>query len=93
MATTFFHGCVFALRFGRPFVCEASWYRGTKLRCLMHQVGAERHLIDGTRALDDDMERLLDAPLPEAFATRIATLQQTSRRFLREALRAPEAVA
>ena len=93
VGTTFFHGCVFALRFGRPFVCEASWYRGTKLRCLMHQVGAERRLVDGSRALDDDVERLLDAPLPEAFAERIAVLQRSSRRFLREALRAPEAVA
>lgn len=93
VATTFFHGCVFALRFGRPFVCEGSWYRGTKLRCLMDQIGSERHLVNGSRALDGGIDRLLDVPLPEAFATRIAALQQTSRHFLREALRAPEAVA
>lgn len=33
VATNFFHGCVFALRHGRPFVCEESQYRSNKVRC------------------------------------------------------------
>ena len=30
VATNFFHGCVFALRNGKPFVCEQSPYRATR---------------------------------------------------------------
>lgn len=87
VATTFFHGCVFALRFRRPFACEASWYRGTKLRCLMRQVGGNRHLIDGSMPMQQ-MATLLDTPPTEEVAARIAALRTSSQRFLCDALRA-----
>jgi hypothetical protein len=35
VATNFFHGCVFALRHQRPFVCEDTAYRAIKVRGLM----------------------------------------------------------
>ncbi|MDR0182629.1 polysaccharide pyruvyl transferase family protein [Lysobacter arvi] len=88
VATGFFHGCVFALRHRRPFVCEGSWYRGTKLRCLMRQVGGERHLLGPTPTMHD-VATLLDAPLPSHIETRIAALRRSSRRFLRDALHVP----
>jgi len=90
VATTFFHGCVFALRFQRPFACEASWYRGTKLRCLMRQVGGERHLVDASGATQD-ISRLLDEPLAAGIESRIESLRSASHEILREALNAPVA--
>lgn len=92
VVTNFFHGCVFALRHRRPFVCEASWYRGTKLRCLMQQVGGERHLL-APAMTPDDIAGVLDVPISACVDARIERLRLASREFLREAVRAQAAVS
>ena len=44
VATTYFHGCCFALVNGKPLVCAPSDYRWNKVRDLTALLGAERHL-------------------------------------------------
>jgi hypothetical protein len=81
VATNFFHGCVFALRNERPFVCEGSQYRCIKVRDLMAAVGGERHLVlDETPAASYDA--LLGTPLEPEIAQRIAALRQVSEAYL-----------
>lgn len=85
VVTNFFHGCVFALRFGRPFVCTASEYRRNKLRDLTEAVGAARHLVDETAdALP--LAELLDRPLDPAVAARIDRMRAASSAYLATAL-------
>jgi hypothetical protein len=85
VATNFFHGCVFALRNERPFVCEASPYRGTKVRGLMSQVGAEHRLVDaGTPSSEYD--RRLRETVEPAVVRRIGLLRERSARYLDAAL-------
>jgi len=85
VATNFFHGCVFALRCRKPFVCEASWYRGNKLRGLMASVGGERHLLaDDVPFAESDA--LLDAAPDALVFERIARLREKSWRYLDLAL-------
>ncbi|ODP36456.1 polysaccharide pyruvyl transferase family protein [Sphingomonas turrisvirgatae] len=85
VTTNFFHGCVFALRFGRPFVCAVSDYRRNKLRDLTDKLGAARHLVDATTEAGD-YSALLDAPLDLEIAGRIAQLREQSGAFLATAL-------
>lgn len=85
VATTFFHGCVFALANAKPFACAASPYRRNKLRDLAAKVGAEAHLL-GPDATPATCARILDDPLDPAIATRIAALCETSRAYLAAAL-------
>ena len=92
VATNFFHGCVFALRNGKPFACEATPYRGNKLRCLMAAVGGERHLVDaGTDTAGYDA--LLDAPPLPAVQRRIDRLRERSSAYLAQALAAERRTA
>ncbi|WP_108396147.1 polysaccharide pyruvyl transferase family protein [Devosia submarina] len=45
VVTNFFHGCVFALVNGKPFVTAPSDYRFNKVRDLVGALGAERHMV------------------------------------------------
>jgi hypothetical protein len=85
VATTFFHGCVFALANAKPFVCAASPYRRNKLRDLAAKVGAGPHLL-GPDASAADYARCLGQPLDPAIGARIAALRETSRAYLAAAL-------
>lgn len=88
VVTNFFHGCVFALRYRKPFVCEDSWYRGNKLRSLMARIGGEPHLLAyGTSAAACD--RLLSEPLDPVIPDRIDDLRRRSERYLDRALASP----
>ena len=81
VATNFFHGCVFALRNARPFVCESSWYRSIKVRDLMTAVGGERHLVtDETPAAT--YKSLLAEPLSQQILLRIEQLRGASEAYL-----------
>lgn len=85
VATNFFHGCVFALRHARPFVCEESRYRSTKLRGLMAAVGGERRL-QPEGAPGSESDGLLDAPPEPAMLARIDRFRRDSERYLDRAL-------
>jgi hypothetical protein len=81
VATTFFHGCVFALLHARPFVCAASDYRGNKVRSLVSMLGAERHMVsEGASAAD--YRAALDAAPDPAVAGRLTELRARSAAFL-----------
>lgn len=75
VATNFFHGCVFAVRNGRPFACEASPYRSIKVRGLMELLGGLERLVPGG-SLGDLLER------PGEFEGRLAELRGVSERYL-----------
>lgn len=85
VATNFFHGAVFALLNGKPFVCEATPYRANKLRDLMAMLGGERHL-----ATEDTPGRVYDGllgePLNPEILGRIQSLRCRSNAWLARAL-------
>ncbi|MBW8858231.1 MAG: polysaccharide pyruvyl transferase family protein [Caulobacter sp.] len=81
VVTTFFHGCVFALLNGKPFLCAASAYRSNKITALTTSLGARRHLVtEATPAAH--YRALLDRPLSAEIPQRIARLRDRSRRYL-----------
>jgi hypothetical protein len=85
VATNFFHGCVFALRHARPFVCEVTPYRSNKIRDLMAVVGGDQHLVSQdapTSAYDTS----LGQPLEPEILQRIESLRQQSELYLDQAL-------
>lgn len=85
VATNFFHGCVFSLVLRRPFVCEGSWYRSSKLRCLLAQVGGRRRLL-APDAPEDACEPLLDMPASARTYRRIDRLRRASQDYLERAV-------
>lgn len=85
VATNFFHGCVFALRNAKPFVCETTPYRKQKLQGLMAKIGGEKHLLpEGTPAAV--YPEILNAPLDTEIQQKIERLRQTSNAYLDRAL-------
>lgn len=85
VATNFFHGCIFALCYAKPFVCERSPYRSTKIQNLMAMVGGEKHLVseDTTAAVYD--ARLCE-PMNSELLHRIDQLRRKSDNYLDHAL-------
>jgi hypothetical protein len=81
VATTFFHGCVFALLHDRPFACAASDYRANKVRSLVRLLGAHDRLVD-ERTPPAGYDTALNAPLDPAVARRIAALRARSDAYL-----------
>jgi hypothetical protein len=85
VATNFFHGCVFALRHTKPFVCETSPYRSHKLTGLMGKIGGEKHLLteDTPPAV---YTAHLSEPLNPEMLQKIDRLRQSSNAYLSRAL-------
>lgn len=85
VVTNFFHGCVFALIFGRPFATAPSNYRWNKIRDVTGLVGAHDRIV-GPAAGAADYARLLSEPASERVNARIASLRRVSADYLRKAL-------
>jgi hypothetical protein len=85
VATNFFHGCVFALRHARPFVCEVSAYRSNKVRDLMAMIGGARHLVSAATP-PAVYDACLGEPLNPAMLQRIDDLRRASASYLATAL-------
>lgn len=85
VATSFFHGTVFALHYGKPFVAAASPYRRIKLQGLTRSLGAGHRLIDETTS-DGEIRRLLETPLEPAVGVALAEGRARSAGFLDRAL-------
>ncbi|MGE3541890.1 MAG: polysaccharide pyruvyl transferase family protein [Candidatus Tectimicrobiota bacterium] len=85
VVTNFFHGCVFALRYARPFVCELSSYRSTKIHNLLTTVGAAHHLVSADTPAVTYSARL-DEPLDAGILQRIDSLRRASDAYLEHAL-------
>ena len=85
VATNFFHGCVFALRNAKPFVCESTPYRRHKLQGLMTKINGEKHLLpEGTPS--EIYGARLNQPLDAEITQQIERLRQTSGAYLDRAL-------
>ncbi|MRX51909.1 polysaccharide pyruvyl transferase family protein [Paracoccus sp. S-4012] len=81
IATTYFHGCIFALVNGKPFACAPSDYRWTKVRDLTALLDAERHLTFEDRD-PREVAALLSDPIAPAIHARIAALRSQSGAWL-----------
>ena len=85
VATNFFHGCVFALHHGRPFVSAPSAYRFNKVRDLTRALGAERHVV--TEATPPaTYDEMLGTALDPAIGERITALRAQSSAYLASVL-------
>ncbi len=81
VVTNFFHGCVFALLNGKPFVCAGTPYRMNKVRDLTRTLLAGDHLL--TEVADPAaLDILLDRPLDPAINRAIAALRRQSETYL-----------
>jgi len=80
--TAMFHGAVFALNAGKPFVAVPSPYRASKLTDLLAGLGAERHLLAGPAPL----AQILDEPPDPGMAARLALRRRQSHAALEAAL-------
>lgn len=83
--TNFFHGCVFALVNGKPWISTPSPYRFNKIRDLAAALDAADHIV-GEAVTDQRLHELLSAPLSSAIGNRITTLRERSRSYLAAAL-------
>jgi len=83
--TSFFHGCVFSLRFARPFIAQVPEYRANKVNGLLNMADARERLIPAGEAF---AAPLLDAPLSNSLLARIDEQRRISAEFLAEALSA-----
>jgi hypothetical protein len=81
IATNFFHGCVFSLLNGKPFVTAPSDYRFNKVNDLIALLGAETHMVSEAteqRQYDYILERGLASHIDD----RIAALRVQSNAYL-----------
>lgn len=85
VATNFFHGCIFALRHAKPFVCERSLYRSTKIENLMSMIGGEKRLLSED-ATASDYGAALSEPLDSEILDRIDYFRRRSVDYLDRAL-------
>jgi hypothetical protein len=85
VVTNFFHGCVFALLNGKPWVVAPSDYRAIKIPDLTAILGAQHRLV----CEDTDerhVEELLDTPMLPTVAGRLDDYRQRSDAYLDAAL-------
>ena len=83
--TNFFHGCVFSLMFGKPWVTAPSDYRSIKIPDLAAKLGTEHRLVDsGTQ--DNHFAELMDTPLQPRVEARVIELRASSGAYLDAAL-------
>lgn len=85
VVTNFFHGCVFALRNKKPFVCETTPYRSIKVQSLMEKVGGVHHLVTADTPTPVYYTQLSE-PVTPGITQKIAQLRLSSNAYLEEAL-------
>jgi len=83
--TNFFHGCIFSLRWEKPFVAAVSSYRFNKIRDLVRQLGLDRRLVDAEPS-GTSLDALLEEPPGEPARQRVAEYRHRSQAFLSAAL-------
>lgn len=83
--TNFFHGCVFSLINGKPFVSVLTDYRANKVRDLAATVGVRHHIVDEATPTAQ-LRANLDEPLDEMLASRIEDLRLCSMAYLHHVL-------
>ena len=83
VATSFFHGAVFALHYGKPLAAATSPYRRIKLEGLTASMGVPHRLVDND---PDAVGRLLETPPEPIIAEHLAEGRARSVAFLDRAL-------
>ena len=83
--TNFFHGCVFALLNGKPWVTAPSDYRAIKIPDLAGITGAGHRIID-EQTRRRTFDALMDKPVEPNVETRIRDLRGRSEAYLDAAL-------
>jgi hypothetical protein len=83
--TNFFHGCVFALVMGKPFVVTPTPYRLNKVRDLTAKLHADRHLLSEPTGVEEFAD-LLGLPPAPAVEQRVADLRHAGTSYLDAAL-------
>ncbi|MES2645836.1 MAG: polysaccharide pyruvyl transferase family protein [Bacteroidota bacterium] len=81
VVTNFFHGCIFSLRFQKPFACESSAYRSIKVSELMVKIGGQKHLLNSHATLNE-CHKLLDHSIDKNILENILRLRQQSVNYL-----------
>jgi hypothetical protein len=84
VVTTYFHGCVFSLRYRRPFVAQLSDYRANKVRGLLTLLGATHRIFDP--ANPENVDTLLSTPVERSITDTIDRIRSASRAFLNKCL-------
>lgn len=84
VVTTYFHGCVFSLKYHRPFVAQLSDYRANKVRGLLTLLGATHRIFDP--ANPDGLDTLLSTPVERTIIDAIDKIRNTSKAFLSKCL-------
>lgn len=84
VVTSYLHGCIFSLRYARPFVAQLSRYRANKIEGLLRMVSAEHRIHDpGNPGRIADC---LSTPLEPAVLSSIAAHRERSAVFLNSCL-------
>ena len=81
VATNFFHGCVFSLLNGKPFVTAPSDYRFNKVRDLVTLLDAQVHMVSENTEREQ-YDDLLGGGLAWQIGNRIAELRAASNTYL-----------
>ena len=85
VVTNFFHGCVFALLNGKPWVSSPSAYRSIKIPDLVATLGATPRIIDHGTA-QQTVDELLETSIQPSVTARIEELRARSNAYLDAAL-------
>lgn len=83
--TNFFHGCVFALANGKPWLSHPSEYRSIKIPDLAATLGAQQRLVDA-RTGERELADLLETPVTSPVAANIEAARARSNEYLDAAL-------
>jgi Polysaccharide pyruvyl transferase len=83
--TNYFHGCVFALMFGKPWIAIASDYRAIKIPDLAALLGVEHRLVD-EQTPTADLADLLGTSAGSNVASNLVEHRSRSEAYLNAAL-------
>jgi hypothetical protein len=83
--TNFFHGCIFALLGGKPWVAHPSDYRSIKIPDLASTLGTE-HRIISEQTSREELTELLETPMQESLASCLEQRRAQSDAYLDAAL-------
>lgn len=87
VVTDSFHGCVFSIIFGKPFIAIGNAERGLgRFRSLLGELGLMDRLITTMHDFRDRRDALMSSPDYAAVNGRLALLRQSSLKFLTDAL-------
>lgn len=85
VVTNLFHGCIFALTHGKPWLTSPNDYRAIKIPDLARLIGEEQRIVHD-HTPQDEIDSLLMAPMSTAVAARIDDLRGQSEAYLDAAL-------